>query len=78
MEVPIKPKHGYCINCDNRHGCKSQTPPCIAAMMENNVIGVSGKQYLVEKNMAHKCRDCSFFRSCWSMEEYNQLPLFPV
>jgi hypothetical protein len=34
----MKPKKGFCINCDNRHGCKSQTPPCIIEMMENNVV----------------------------------------
>jgi hypothetical protein len=73
QEILIKPKHGYCINCDNRHGCKSQTPPCITEIMENNIKDMSGKEYLIKKNEADKCRDCSFFRSCWKMEEYNRL-----
>jgi hypothetical protein len=42
-------------------------------MMENNVKDMSGKQYLIEINKVHKCRDCSFFRSCWKMEEYNRM-----
>jgi|WetSurMetagenome_2_1015567.scaffolds.fasta_scaffold1166945_1 hypothetical protein len=66
----MKPKKGFCINCDNRHGCKSQTPPCITEMMENNVTDMSGKEYFTEKNRTHTCKDCSFFRSCWRMEEY--------
>jgi hypothetical protein len=69
----MKPKKGFCINCDNRHGCKSQTPPCITEMMENDVANMSGKHYFVAKNKTDACRDCSFFRSCWKMEEYNRL-----
>jgi hypothetical protein len=69
----MKPKKGFCINCDNRHGCKSQTPPCITEMIENNVADMSGKQYFIEKNKTGTCKDCSFFRSCWKMEEYKRL-----
>lgn len=42
-------------------------------MLENNVADMSGKHYFVEKNKAGKCKDYSFFRSCWKMEEYNRL-----
>ena len=69
----MKPKSGYCINCDNKHGCKSKTPPCIDEMTEENVTGVSGKQYLVEQNKTVKCLDCPFFRLCWNSEEYDRL-----
>ena len=69
----MKPKTGYCINCDNRHGCKSETPPCIAEMREKNITGVAGKQYLVENHKTDKCKDCSFFRSCWKKEEYMKI-----
>ncbi|OPY82241.1 MAG: hypothetical protein A4E65_00889 [Syntrophorhabdus sp. PtaU1.Bin153] len=68
-----KPKTGYCINCDNRHGCKSKTPPCITEMIENCVRNTSGKRYLIELNKIDKCRDCPFFRSCWKAEEYRRL-----
>ncbi len=73
IDTIMKPKKGFCINCDNRHGCKSQTPPCVTEMMENNITEMSGKQYFVEKNKIVACRDCSFFRSCWKMEDYNRL-----
>jgi hypothetical protein len=70
---PIKSKSGYCINCDNRHGCKSETPPCIAEMAENDVKGMAGKQYLIENRKTSKCNDCSFFRTCWKREDYNKI-----
>jgi hypothetical protein len=69
----MKPKSGYCINCDNRHGCKSKPPPCIDAMTENNVTGFSGKEYLLKEHETARCRDCPFFRSCWKAEEYERL-----
>jgi len=36
----------FCINCDNKHGCKSGSPPCIGEMVKNNITGLSGKRYL--------------------------------
>ncbi|MCX5812655.1 MAG: hypothetical protein NT178_08945 [Proteobacteria bacterium] len=44
-------------------------------MVENNVTNMSGKQYLIEQNKADRCRDCSFFRSCWNIEDYNRIDL---
>ena len=38
----------YCINCDNRHGCKSGTPPCIGEMVKHGITDRSGKRYLTE------------------------------
>lgn len=69
----IKPKTGYCINCDNRHGCKSKTPPCIMEMMEHGAAGGSGKTYLTECGKLHLCKECPFFRSCWNPEDYKRL-----
>ncbi|MBP7526640.1 MAG: hypothetical protein KA801_01865 [Syntrophorhabdaceae bacterium] len=66
----MKPKTGYCIGCDNRHGCKSKTPPCIDEMTAHNVSADSGKQYLRERNLLDLCGGCPFLRSCWTMEEY--------
>ncbi len=64
---------GYCINCDNRHGCKSGTPPCIGEMAKHGVTDRSGKRYLIETGRIERCRECSFFRSCWDSEEYEAL-----
>jgi hypothetical protein len=69
----MKPKTGYCINCDNKHGCKSRTPPCIDDMEEHGVTGRSGKKYLVEEKRIYKCRKCPFLRSCWDTEEYDRV-----
>jgi hypothetical protein len=73
--VAIKPKTGYCINCDNRHGCKSKDPPCIVELAENCIIDRPGKQYLIEQKKTDKCKDCSFFRTCWNVEDYNRIDL---
>ena len=69
----MKPEKGYCINCDNRHGCKSQAPPCVSEMKARNITGSSGKQYFIDNNKAAQCNECDFFRSCWSIEEYNRI-----
>jgi hypothetical protein len=66
----MKPEKGFCINCDNKHGCKSRTPPCILEMEKHNVTADSGKLYLIESAKTEKCMECDFFRSCWNTEEY--------
>ena len=68
----MKPKTGYCINCDNRHGCKSKTPPCLMHMTEHGVNGISGKEYLLEAHKIGECETCPFLRSCWNSEEYDR------
>ncbi len=62
----------YCINCDNKHGCKSGNPPCIGEMRKNGVTRTSGKRYLIETGRIARCGDCPFFRSCWDSEEYEK------
>ena len=64
-------KRGYCINCDNKHGCKTKNPPCIIEMAKANISGASGKSYLVKTGHTDLCRNCPFFRSCWKEEEYS-------
>lgn len=68
--MTAKPGTGYCLNCDNRHGCKSRTPPCIDVMMKHKVKKMSGKQYLIETNETDRCKDCPFLRTCWKASEY--------
>ncbi len=68
-----KPANGFCLNCDNRHGCKSGPPPCLAAMREKSIVNRSGKDYLTETKKILSCQACPFFRSCWSGEEYDRL-----
>ena len=61
----------FCINCDNRHGCKSKTPPCIELMRADGVKGACGKGYLIDKKKLDLCKDCDFFYSCWNETDYN-------
>jgi len=67
----MKPKTGYCINCDNRHGCKSGEPPCSVRMAEQGVKGASGKDFMIRTGNIDECRGCPFFRSCWNQEDYD-------
>jgi hypothetical protein len=60
----------YCLNCDNKHGCKSGTPPCIAEMEKDGVSGLPGKEYLIAQRKQGRCSHCPYFRSCWTTEEH--------
>jgi len=71
-EKPAKPEHGYCIGCENKHGCKSRTPPCIDEMAHDNVNLDSGKQYLRSKKKLYLCGECPFLRSCWKKTDYQR------
>lgn len=63
---------GFCINCDNRHGCKSKTPPCIELMRKENVKDMCGKEYLKSVTKLELCRECDFFYSCWGETEFGK------
>lgn len=63
----------FCINCDNKHGCKSKTPPCIGKMEKDGITGITGKEYFLKIKKINRCLDCPFFRSCWDTEEYKRL-----
>jgi hypothetical protein len=67
-----KTRSGFCINCDNRHGCKSKTPPCIVLMTREHAGRTTGKEYLVERGMIDECLSCPFFRSCWNGDDYDR------
>lgn len=67
---PAEKKGGYCLNCDNKHGCKTETPPCLMAMMEENITDMNGKDYLIKTKRLSECKECPFFRTCWRAGEY--------
>jgi hypothetical protein len=71
-KVHVEIDKKFCINCDNKHGCKSGTPPCIGEMMKNSVTGQSGKDYFTKTNKLHRCQGCAFLRSCWTEEEFHR------
>lgn len=73
MDEEAKKEKQFCINCDNKHGCKSGTPPCIGEMKKDGITGTTGKKYLLKIKKINRCLDCSFFRSCWDAEEYKRL-----
>ncbi len=63
---------GFCINCDNRHGCKSDMPACLELMKRAGVKDARGKTYLKSLKKLDLCEVCSFFRSCWRESEYRR------
>ncbi len=64
---------GYCIGCDNRHGCKSGVPPCHGEMAKAGVTGMPGKEYLRRTGRLERCQVCPYLRACWNAEEYEHL-----
>lgn len=63
---------GFCINCDNRHGCKSKMPPCIVLMRQNDIKDTCGKAYLRSIKELKLCKECDFFLTCWNESEYQK------
>lgn len=57
---------GFCMNCDNRHGCRSKTPPCIELMRKDGAKGIRGKDYIVKVNRTDICEKCEFSSTCSS------------
>jgi len=59
----MKPKNVFCINSDDRLGCKSQIPPCITTMMENCEQNVLCRANIIssKRTKADICRDCRSF-----------------
>ena len=63
---------GYCIHCDNRHGCKSGEPLCLVLMKKKRVRDMRGKDYLRSIRKIDICKCCPYFRACWKEEEFTR------
>jgi hypothetical protein len=62
----------FCLNCDNRHGCKGGLPPCQCLEREESEAGLRGKALMARRGLLRHCPACPLFRQCWTEEAYRR------
>ena len=45
----------FCINCDNRHGCKNGLPECLRHNREPGEEKLRGREFMKRRGMLDKC-----------------------
>ena len=60
----------FCLNCDNRHGCKTGLPECLRQTREPGEERLSGREIMKRRAMLAKCAGCPEFRRCYGPGEY--------
>ncbi len=63
-------KRRLCLNCDNRHGCRTGQPICLGLEPEPDERYLSGRQLMTRRGLLPRCRRCGHFRQCWSTDKY--------
>ena len=61
----------FCVNCDNRHGCKTATPVCLSMEREPDETALRGRELMVKRSALSLCRRCKDFAICWPRAEYD-------
>ena len=61
----------FCINCDNRHGCKSGTPACLKLPREADEKTLRGRELMARRGLLTRCQNCNDFRICWRRGQYD-------
>ncbi len=59
-----------CGNCDNRHGCASPEPPCLAGPRSAGEARMHGRAWMSRHGLLPKCRECALFPQCWTEGSY--------
>lgn len=71
--LPSNPEpQGLCLDCDNRHGCRSAPPPCLAIERRPEERNLTGRALIRRRGRLPECRDCAHFRRCWELEDYER------
>lgn len=65
-------KRRLCINCDNRHGCRSEQPACLTLRLTEAERRLSGQRLMVRRGLLGQCAACALFRRCWNGEAYRR------
>ena len=63
---------GFCLNCDNRHGCRTGTPYCLTALRNPDELDLRGKDLLRQRGLLRVCGRCKLFRQCWQRSQYER------
>lgn len=69
---PGPPRRRLCLNCDNRHGCRTAAPPCESLERAPEEIYLSGKALMARRGLLLTCKTCGHFRRCWAAEPYQR------
>lgn len=65
-------KRRLCLNCDNRHGCRSAQPTCLILRPTAAERPLSGQQLMFRRGLLGQCAACELFRRCWNSEAYRR------
>ena len=60
----------FCINCDNRHGCKTGKPACLRMEREPGEQGLRGRELMARRGLLTRCQNCKDLLRCWPRQEY--------
>ena len=63
--VPCPPERRLCLNCDNRHGCRTPEPPCLRLPRADEERRLAGRALMQRRGLLARCPDCGHFRLCW-------------
>ncbi len=61
---------GFCLNCDNRHGCKNGLPPCLRRRREPGEERLRGREFMKRRGWVEDCAACKDFGACYGPGEY--------
>ena len=64
--------HGLCINCDNRHGCRTGDPLCFELELGPSERTLPGREVMLRRGLLRRCRRCGHFRQCWTEDAYSR------
>ena len=70
--IPSQSEARLCLNCDNRHGCRSARPLCLDLPRRSSERRLSGRQLMARRGMLGSCQTCELFRRCWTSEDYRR------
>ena len=62
----------FCLNCDNRHGCRTEDPLCHGLTLREDERWLTGQQLMARRGLLETCRLCCHFRQCWSEQRYRK------
>jgi len=60
----------YCLNCDNRHGCKGGLPPCLRLEREPDEKRLRGRDLMQRRGLLERCSRCRDYKICWAEGEF--------
>lgn len=54
----------FCLNCDNRHGCKNALPLCLQLKRRPHEKTLRGRELMLRRGLTGHCPRCKDFQAC--------------